>query len=59
MTGDTALGLASWSEGTNSASPRVLSSGRRWALTHLLCMRAKSLQSCPTLCNPMDCSPPG
>ena len=20
---------------------------------------AKSLQSCPTLCNPMDCSPPG
>ena len=24
---------------------------------HLLCMRAKSFQSCPTLCNPMDCSP--
>ena len=23
------------------------------------CMRAKSLQSCPTLCNSMDCSPPG
>ena len=22
-------------------------------------MRAKSLQSCPTLCNPVDCSPPG
>ena len=22
------------------------------------CMRAKSLQSCPTLFNPMDCSPP-
>ena len=21
-------------------------------------MHAKSLQSCPTLCNPMDCSPP-
>ena len=20
---------------------------------------AKSLQSCPTLCNPLDCSPPG
>ena len=20
---------------------------------------AKSLQSCPTLCNPIDCSPPG
>ena len=24
-----------------------------------ICMYAKSLQSCPTLCNPMDCSPPG
>ena len=23
------------------------------------CMRAKSLQSCVTLCDPMDCSPPG
>ena len=23
------------------------------------CMRVQSLQSCPTLCNPMDCSPPG
>ena len=23
------------------------------------CMHAKSLQSCPTLCNSMDCSPPG
>ena len=22
-------------------------------------MRAKSLQLCPTLCNPMDCSPAG
>ena len=21
------------------------------------CVRAKSLQSCPTLCDPMDCSP--
>ena len=23
------------------------------------CMHAKSLQSCPALCDPMDCSPPG
>ena len=23
------------------------------------CLHAKSLQSCPTLCYPMDCSPPG
>ena len=25
----------------------------------LVCMCTKSLQSCPTLCNPMDCGPPG
>ena len=24
-----------------------------------MCMRARSLQSCPTLCDPIDCSPPG
>ena len=24
----------------------------------LFCLHAKSLQSCPTLCYPMDCSPP-
>ena len=32
-------------------------------LFHLQCMRVKSesevVQSCPTLCDPMDCSPPG
>ena len=28
-------------------------------LLHLRSMRAKLLQSCPTLCNPIDCSPPG
>ena len=28
--------------------------------THIyVCMHAKLLQSCPTLCNPMDYSPPG
>ena len=26
---------------------------------HVACMHAKSLQSCPTLCDPMDCSLPG
>ena len=30
-----------------------------WEAVLNLCMRAKSLQSCPALCNPMDCSPPG
>ena len=24
-----------------------------------VCARAKSLQLCPTLCDPVDCSPPG
>ena len=24
-----------------------------------MCVHAKSLQSCPTLCEPLDCSPPG
>ena len=28
-------------------------------LLSLLCMHAKSLQSSPILCDPMDCSPPG
>ena len=27
--------------------------------THRVCMGAKLLPSCPTLCNPMDCTPPG
>ena len=26
--------------------------------SHILCVPANSLQSCPTLCDPMDCSPP-
>ena len=40
-------GWANWSLKRFNNLPRV---------TH---ERAKSLQSCPTLCNPMDCSPPG
>ena len=30
-----------------------------WNLTLCVCVCVKSLQSCLTLCNPMDCSPPG
>ena len=30
----------------------------RLGLTHIRCVHAKSPQSCPALCNPMDCSPP-
>ena len=29
-----------------------------WTLS-IYAAAAKSLQSCPTLCDPMDCSPPG
>ena len=29
------------------------------ALFHTAAAAAKSLQSCPTLCDPIDCSPPG
>ena len=32
--------------------------GSRMA-SHTCCMHAQSLQSCPTLCDPKDCSPPG
>ena len=50
--------------------PRVCAVGYRvgerqnqagWTLDVFLgaCMHAKSLQSCPTLCDPMDSSPPG
>ena len=40
----------------SSCSSRVYRLGQRQACT---CVCAKSLQSCPTLCDPMDCSPPG
>ena len=31
---------------------------RHWGSRFLNSVRAKSLQSCPALCNPLDCSPP-
>ena len=35
-------------------------SGGLWSNgNHGVCVHAKSLQSCLTLCDPMDCSPPG
>ena len=35
--------------------------GHKWEVYDLaiLCVHAKLLQSCPTLCDPKDCSPPG
>ena len=37
----------------------VLGKGPFPALQMVIFVYAKSLQSCPTLCNPMECSPPG
>ena len=28
-------------------------------MSKIICMHAKSLHLCPTLCDPVDCSPPG
>ena len=39
--------------------PRNNYAKNRMRETSFLCVRAKSLQSCLTLCDPMDCSPPG
>ena len=46
------------------ASDALLSSGTMWPYCHLIfgmhaCVCAKSLQLWPTLCDVMDCSPPG
>ena len=38
----------------------LISSLQQKLLSYMfMCMLTKSLQSCLTLCNPMDCSPPG
>ena len=48
------------SQGTHGPSGNALDS-KRFLFFLIKCqrVRAKSLQSWPTLCNPMDCSPPG
>ena len=48
--------LNNWltNSGFNSATDHTL-----FSVTHLAATAAKSLQSCPTLCNPIDGSPPG
>ena len=43
---------------THSA-PVMLASLPLWTCQACVCIHANSLQSCLTLCNPMDCSPPG
>ena len=40
-------------------SGKQLSGSQKTMFKHAAAAAAKSLQSCPTLCDPMDCSPPG
>ena len=50
--------LHTWQALPNQVLPRTQGpTGRQPRQT--ACMRAKSLQLCPTLCDSMDCSPPG
>ena len=42
-----------------AAHPNVSYLVLEWWLSHCKCVCAKLLQSCPTLCDPMDCSLPG
>jgi len=43
-------------EGIKQPKCPLMSNGKQRAYTHV---HAKSLQLCPALCDPMDCSPPG
>ena len=45
-----------WTCRFSTSTPGLPSS---WQVIHSLAAAAKSLQLCPTLCNPIDCSPPG
>ena len=48
--------LLEWEE-RGGENPR-LGNSAKFKYTNIVCMHAKSLQSCPTLCDPMDCSLP-
>ena len=58
--GHTPLWLKNWRFPARQSLLQVIqgSSGNRRVLTWLLCC-VQSLQLCPTLCNPVDCSPSG
>ena len=53
---DTNTSPATWG-GKDSSESAKTDSNRAWNMC--ACVHAKSLQSCPTLSDPMDCSPPG
>ena len=44
---------------TGSSCPYMVKPGLSWHKSDAAAAGAKSLQSCPTLCDPMDGSPPG
>ena len=39
--------------------PEVMYGCESWTIKKTAAAAARSLQSCPTLCDPIDCSPPG
>ena len=47
--------ISEWTSFNEQANSEVISS---YEILYAAAA-AKSLQSCPTLCDPMDCSPPG
>ena len=51
-------GILVWSAGSPPLTPPIFPHGRR-SLYSSAAAAAKSLQSCPTLCDPIDSSPPG
>ena len=44
---------------TGEAKPRLIGLKRHFTFGAFAVAAAKSLQSCPTLCDPVDSSPPG
>ena len=46
-------------QGTGQRTSEAVLRGEKCDPPCRACVHAKSLQSCQTLCNPMDCSPPG
>ena len=51
--------VADWKNKLLNYTDLSLNSTRRLGLTTAVAAAAKSLQSCPTLCDPIDGSPPG
>ena len=53
------MGQSPRSAASTSLPKESLSSDKKRQLIYIVCMHAKLLQTCLTLCDPMDCRPPG